>query len=181
MEVTKLTKECSAAILNKSPEKKQDPRCPTIDCSIGDQHFNNARCDLGASVSVMPAAVFYMLKYSTLEPTSMCLQLADQSDRYPLGIAKNISVKIREFFVLVDYVVLDMQPDSKVSIILGRPFLSTANTHIDVGIGEIKFTINGKEERFTFKSKAELSAKMAFQKKNVESSEPSSELESIEE
>jgi hypothetical protein len=44
-----------------------------------------------------------------------------------------------------------MSPDSKVSIILGRPFLSTANAHIDVGKGEIKFNLNGQEEHFTFK------------------------------
>jgi hypothetical protein len=37
-----------------SPEKK-DPWCPTIDCSIRDQHFDNALCDLGASVSVIPS------------------------------------------------------------------------------------------------------------------------------
>jgi hypothetical protein len=34
-EVIKLTEECSAAILNISPTKK-DPGCPTIDCSIED-------------------------------------------------------------------------------------------------------------------------------------------------
>jgi hypothetical protein len=72
-EVIKLTEEYSAAILNKLPEKKKDPGCPTIDCSIGDQHFNNALCDLGASVSVMPAAVYHKLEHSALEPTSMCL------------------------------------------------------------------------------------------------------------
>jgi len=57
--------------------------------------------------------------------------------------------------VPVDFVVLDMSPDSKVSIILGRAFLSTANAHIDVGKGEIKFNINGKEEHFTFKPRPE--------------------------
>jgi hypothetical protein len=92
----------------------------------------------------MPAAVYHKLNFATLEPTSMCLQLADQSVRYPLGIAKNIPVKIREFFVPVDFVVLDMSPDSKVSLILGRLFLSTTNAHIDIGKGEIKFTINGQ-------------------------------------
>jgi hypothetical protein len=94
----------------------------------------------------MPAAVYHKLNHTTLEPTSMCLQLANQSVRYPLGIAENIPVKIREFFVPIDFVVLDMHPDSKVSLILGRPFLSTANAHIDIGKGEIKFTINGQEE-----------------------------------
>jgi hypothetical protein len=93
-EVIKLTEECSAAILNKLSEKKKDPGCPTIDCSIGDQHFNNTLCDLGASVSVMPAAVYHKLDHSVLEPTSMCLQLADQSVRYPLGIVENIPVTI---------------------------------------------------------------------------------------
>ena len=32
-EVIKLTEECSAAILD-FPEKKKDPGCPTISCSI---------------------------------------------------------------------------------------------------------------------------------------------------
>jgi hypothetical protein len=115
----------------------------------------------------------------------MCLQLGDQSVRYPLGIAENIPVKIREFFVPVDFVVLDMHQDSKVSIILGRPFLSTAtNAHIDVGIGEIKFTINGKEEQFAFKPRPELnsSAKMVEQDKTEESTESTSlGLDAIEE
>jgi hypothetical protein len=175
-EVIKLTKECSAAIPNKLPEKKKDSGCPTIDCSIGDQHFNNALCDLGASVSVMPTAVYQKLDHSVLKPTSMCLQLTDQSVRYSLGIAENIPVKIREFFVPVDFVVLDMHPDSKVSLILGRPFLSNANAHIDVGKGEIKFTINGQEEQFAFKSKQEfnVSTKMVNQDKKEISSEPSS-------
>jgi hypothetical protein len=168
-EVIKLTEECSAAILNKLPEKKKDPGCPTIDCSIRNQYFNNALCDLRASVSVMPPIVYYKLDHLALEPTSMCLQLADQSVRYPLGITENIPVKIREFFVLVDFVVLDMNPASKVSLILGRPFLSTTNTHIDVEKEEIKFTINGQEEQFAFKSKHELnsSVKMVDQDCNT--------------
>jgi hypothetical protein len=88
----------------------------------------------------------------------------------------NIPVKIREFFVPVDFVVLDMHPDSKVSLILRRPFLSTANAHIDVGKGEIKFTINGQEEQFAFKSKQELnsSTKMVDQDKMEKSPELSS-------
>jgi hypothetical protein len=171
-EVIKLTEECSAAILNILPTKKKDPRCPTIDCSIRDQHFNNALCDLRASVSVMPKTVFNNLSYSTLEPTSMCIQLADQSIRYPMGIAKNILIKIRDFFVPVDFVVLDMQPDSKVSLILGRPFLSTANAHVDVRVGEIRFNINGKEGRFAFKPRPELNLtiNMVWQEKEEQSS-----------
>ena len=101
--VIKLTEECSAAILNTSPIKKKDPGCPTIDYSTRSQNFENALCDLGASVSVMPKKVFDKLNHSTLTPTSMCLQLADQSVCYPVGIAENIPVKIQNFFVPVDF------------------------------------------------------------------------------
>jgi hypothetical protein len=99
----------------------------------------------------MPKKVFDKLNYSTLTPTLMCLQLADQSVCYPIGIAENIPVKIQNFFVSIDFVVLDIQEDMKTPLILGRPFLSTINAHIDVGVREIKFNINGKEERFAFK------------------------------
>jgi hypothetical protein len=161
-----LTKECSAAILNTSLIKKKDPGRPTIECSIGNQYFNNALCDLGASVSVMPKVVFDKVKHPTLVPTSMCLQLADQSVRYPSGITENVLVQIREFLVPVDFVVLDMHPDSKISLILGQPFLSTANARINVG--EITFEINGKEEKFAFKPRLELSinANMIDQEKS---------------
>jgi hypothetical protein len=93
-EVIKLTEECSAAIFNISPVKKKDPECPTIDYSIGSQNFENALCDVRASVSVMSKKAFDKLNYSTLTPTSMCLQLADLSVCYPARIAENIPVKI---------------------------------------------------------------------------------------
>jgi hypothetical protein len=44
-----------------------------------------------------------------------------------------------------------MHEDMKTPLILGRPFLSTTNAHIDVRVGEIKLHINGKEEQFAFK------------------------------
>jgi hypothetical protein len=166
-EVIKLTEECSAAILNTSPVKKKDPGCPTIDCSIRSQNFENTLCDLGASVSVMPKKVFDKLNYSTLIAMSMCLQLANQLVHYPAGIAKNILVKIRNLFVPVDFVVLDMQEDMKTHLILERPFLSTMNAYIDVGAREIKFYINGKEEQFAFKTRPEQCSNLECLEKQV--------------
>jgi hypothetical protein len=139
--MVKLMEECSAAIL-----KKKDPGCPTIRYSIGSEHFENALCDLGASVSVIPKVVFDKLNYTSLSPTTMCLQLADQSVCYPAGIAEDIPVRVWDFFVPVDFVVLDMDVDKRMPLILGRPFLSTANANIDVGAREIRLNINGEEE-----------------------------------
>jgi hypothetical protein len=44
-------------------------------------------------VSVMPRDVFEKLRLP-LEPTGMCLELGDNSIRYPLGIAKDVPVKV---------------------------------------------------------------------------------------
>ncbi|KAJ1288537.1 hypothetical protein BS78_02G096600 [Paspalum vaginatum] len=118
-EVMHLIEECSAGILNQPPQKKKDPGNPTISCSIGIQHFDQALCDLGASVSVMPKVVFYKLMHATLVPTAMCLQLVDQSIRYPDGITEDIPVKVQNFIVSVDFVVLDMEIDSKTLLMLG--------------------------------------------------------------
>jgi hypothetical protein len=59
-------------------------------------------------------------------------------------------VKIRGYFAPVDFVVLDMETTKESLLILGRHFLSTAGAQIDVGAGEIRFNINGKEEKFDF-------------------------------
>jgi hypothetical protein len=55
----------------------------------------------------------------------------------------------------VDFVVLDMDVDTRTPLILWRPFLSTTNANIDVGVGEICLNISGEEEWFTFKPKVE--------------------------
>ena len=103
----------------------------------------------------MPKVVYDKLNHHGLASTAVCLQLSDQSIRYPAGIAENIPVKIRNFFIPVDFVVLDMEVDTKTPLILGRPFLSTENAHIDVGAREIQLNINGQKEKFAFKLKVE--------------------------
>ena len=114
-------------------------------------YFERALCDLSASVSVMPKNVFEKQRLPEPEPTAMCLELADNSVRYHLGIAKDVPVKNGEHLVPVDFVILDMVEGSKAPLILGRPFLKTAMVNIDVGKGEIKFDINGTTSEFKFR------------------------------
>jgi hypothetical protein len=44
-----------------------------------------------------------------------------------------------------------MREREKSSLILGRPFLKTAEATIDIGKGEIKFDINGERSSFKFR------------------------------
>jgi hypothetical protein len=149
----KMSKECSAAIAN-GLEKQKDPGCPTIPCSVGSFNFEKALCDLGASASVMPRDVFEKLRLP-LEPTGMCLELGDNSIRYPLAIAEDVLVKVGHHFIPVDFVVLEMGERGKPPLILGRPFLKTVGATIDVGKREIMFDINGERSSFKFRPRLE--------------------------
>ena len=40
-------------------------------------------------------------------------------------------MKIRNFFVPIDFVIRDMEIDIGIPLIFGRPFLSMTTTHID--------------------------------------------------
>jgi hypothetical protein len=150
----KMSEECSAAIAN-GLEKQKDPRCPTNPCSVVSFKFEKALCDLGESVSVMPRDVFEKLRLP-LEPTGMCLELGDNSIRYPLGIAEDVPVKVGHHFIPVDFVVLKMGEREKPPLILGRPFLKTVGATIDVVKGEIMFDINIERSSFKFRPRLEV-------------------------
>ncbi|KAI3819085.1 hypothetical protein L1987_12908 [Smallanthus sonchifolius] len=78
-----LNEECSAVIQNKLPEKRRDPGSFTIPCLIGSLSVSNALADLGASINLMPYAVFAKLELGEPAPTRMSIQLADRSVKYP--------------------------------------------------------------------------------------------------
>ena len=71
-----------------------DPGVAMIRCSIFDQQYNRALCDLGASINIMPKVIFEQLQYPTLSPTMMYVQLADSSIQYPEGKIKNMLVRL---------------------------------------------------------------------------------------
>ena len=127
-----------------------------ISCSIYDCHFEQALCDLGASVNIMPKVTFEELGYPALSPTMMCVQLADSTVRYPEGIIENLLVRVKDTFILTDFVVLDMEGDLGIMLILERPFLRDAKAKIDVGTGKISLHIMGRTMKFRFQNKKEL-------------------------
>jgi hypothetical protein len=95
-------------------------------------------------MSVMPKVIYDRLNHDSLVPTSLHLQLADQSIWCSVGIAEDISVRIRNSFMPVDFVVLKMNVCRQIPLILGRPFLSTTGAMIAVVARIIKLNINGK-------------------------------------
>ena len=126
-----LTEQVSAIIQCKTPVKYKDPRSPTISVNIGGTCIDKALLDLGANVNLLPYSVYKQLGLGELKPTNITFSLANRSVKIPKGIVEDVLVKVDKFYYPVDFVVLDTEPiasgPNQVPIILGRPFLATAN------------------------------------------------------
>ncbi|GJR29322.1 reverse transcriptase domain-containing protein [Tanacetum coccineum] len=141
---TSMNEHCSAVILNKLPRKLGDPGKFLIPCEFPGMDECLALADLGASINLMPFSVWEKLSLPDLTPTCMTLELADRSISKPMGIAKDISVKVGVFHFPADFVVVDFEPDPRVPLILGRCFLKTSRALIDVHKGELTLRIGSE-------------------------------------
>ncbi|RDX76395.1 Retrovirus-related Pol polyprotein from transposon opus, partial [Mucuna pruriens] len=107
----------------------------SVPCTIGECTFANAMLDLGASINVMPTSIYKSLNFGDLEPTRMIIQLANSSVVQPLGVLEDVLVQVNELIFPIDFYVLDMEDETSgkgSTLILGRPFIMTARTKINV-------------------------------------------------
>ncbi|GJZ66237.1 reverse transcriptase domain-containing protein [Tanacetum coccineum] len=125
-----LSDKILAMIQNKVPPKLGDQRSFLIPCNFNKTFSCNALADLGASINLMSYSLYAKLSLKTLKPTKISVRLADRSFQYPVRIAKNMLVEVGKFTFPADFVILEMEEDSKVPLILGRPFLHTADAVI---------------------------------------------------
>ena len=129
-----MTEQSTSLIRNNLPPKYKDPVSPTISIVVGNSKLGHALVDLGASVNLLPYSVYMDLGLGELEPTNITLQLVVRGVKIPRGIVKDVLVQVDKFYFPVDFVVLDTQPvvnqGTQFSVILGRPFLATANAII---------------------------------------------------
>ena len=141
---TFLTEQVSAIIQSKNLVKYKDPGSPTISVNIGGTYIDKSLLDLGASVNLLSYSVYKQLGLGELKPTNITLSLVDRSVKIPKGIVEDVLVKVDKFYYPVDFVVLDTEPiengPNHVPIILGRPFLATANAIINCRNGVMQLT-----------------------------------------
>ncbi|KAL0373157.1 UNVERIFIED_CONTAM: hypothetical protein Scaly_0997300 [Sesamum calycinum] len=137
----------SAILQRKLPPKCKDPGTFTIPCKIGLIGIKRAMCDLGASINVMPLTIFESLHVGPLKETGVVIQLADRSVVYPEGVLEDVLVQVNELVFPADFYVLYMREDNSpnsTSILLGRPFLKTSRTKIDVHAGTLTMEFDGE-------------------------------------
>nr|GEZ75006.1 hypothetical protein [Tanacetum cinerariifolium] len=103
-----------------------------------------ALADIGASINLMPLSVWKGLSLPELTPTCMTLELADRMESKPVGIAKDVKVKVGMFHFPADFVVVDFKPDPRVPLILGQCFLKNCRALINVHKGELTLRIGNE-------------------------------------
>ncbi|GKF53228.1 hypothetical protein Tco_0160138, partial [Tanacetum coccineum] len=74
--------ECSAIIMNKVPEKLEDPGKFLIPCALQELDRTSALADSGANINLLPHS------------TRMTLELANCSITHPMGIAEDVVVRV---------------------------------------------------------------------------------------
>ncbi|KAM1889595.1 hypothetical protein ACFX13_047560 [Malus domestica] len=146
-EVVQVSENVSAVLQRKLPPKCKDPGSFTIPCVIGNTKFEHAMLDLGASINVMPYSIYASMNLGELKNDGVIIQLADRSNAYPKGVLEDVLVQVDNLIFPADFYVLEMEDSPNVTplpILLGRPFMKTARTKIDVFKGTLTMEFDGE-------------------------------------
>ncbi|KAM1217183.1 hypothetical protein ACFX2J_013388 [Malus domestica] len=145
-EVVHVSENVSAILQHKLPPKCKDPGSFTIPCVIGNTRFKSAMLDLGASINVMPYSIYASMNLGALKNDGVIIQLADRSNVYPKGVLEDVLVQVDHLIFPADFYVLEMDESDhapSLPILLGRPFMKTAQTKIDVAKGLVTMAFGG--------------------------------------
>ena len=88
------------------------------------------------------------LSLGELTSTAITLQVADRSMAQQEGVLEDVLVKVGKFIFPVDFVIMKMEEDTQVPLLLGRPFLATRATLIDVQKGEMTLRVGNEAVNF---------------------------------
>lgn len=79
--------------------------------------------DTGAGVSIITKETWVKWGKLALQSTRMGLQLAYGKIKYPLGLIKDVHIKIYDIQFEHSFVVVDFDQETSYEVILGRPFM----------------------------------------------------------
>ncbi|CAN6697968.1 unnamed protein product [Malus baccata var. baccata] len=143
-EVVRVSENVSVVLQRKLPPKCKDPGSFTIPCVIGNTCFEFVMLDLGASINVMSYSIYASMNLGELKNDGVIIQLADRSNG---NVLEDVLVQVNHLVFPADFYVLEMEDSnhsSQLPILLGRPFMKTARTKIDVFKGTLTMEFDGE-------------------------------------
>ena len=134
-------------------ETDRDPGEPLIPIQLGDLKTDNASLNFGVSMSVLPGYIYDRYDLGPLQQVNDPMVLAEYSRGRPRGILKGLTVKVGDFYYPEDFVVLDPYTEKEqLRVILGRPFLATADAQICCWKGTVDMTYGSRKLSIDFLS-----------------------------
>ncbi|KAL3698611.1 hypothetical protein R1sor_012687 [Riccia sorocarpa] len=101
---------------------------PVLQIQVKGIRLPNILIDGGSGANVISAELYEKLKDTALHPAPFNLKMADQRRVLPLGMVKNLPIRIKDMLFDIDAVVLPRgQTKGQVPMILGRPWLRHNN------------------------------------------------------
>ena len=106
---------------------------PAVTVIVNNTTIENTLIDLGSAINMMTTAVLEVLQLGQfLQPTPSILELADRTTVKPAGVLDDNIVSVASWEYPIDFMVVESNDPSKGNpIILGRPWLATANAFIE--------------------------------------------------
>lgn len=122
----------SDIMLGKSiPVKYGDPGTPILKLQINRVDIPNVLVDFGAAINVITSETMLTLGLWNLKPTPTVLELAYRSIVRSIWKLEDVTISVDSWRYPVDLLVLHTQsPIGGHFLILGRPWLETANAYI---------------------------------------------------
>ena len=74
--------------------------------------------------------------------------MVDRSMAQPESVLQDVLVKVGKFIFPMDFVIMNMEEDTQVPFLLGRPFLATGAALIDVKKGELTLRVGEEAVHF---------------------------------
>ena len=74
--------------------------------------------------------------------------MAERTLAYPEGVLEDVLIRVGKFIFPADFVVIDIEEDKQVPLLLGRPFLATGATLIDVKKEELTLRVGDEAMHF---------------------------------
>ncbi|KAK9078413.1 hypothetical protein SSX86_002470 [Deinandra increscens subsp. villosa] len=148
---TCLTSPCQVvADIGETIKEKRDEEsgAPIVPIRVGKLKISRALLDYGATMSVLPGSLYDLYDFGPLHVIDSVVSLADETWKKPRGVVKDVMIQLGEFQYLVDFLVLDYastKAPAQHKVILGRPFLHTANAQINCRDDIITMTLENRK------------------------------------
>ena len=110
-----LSKLVSSIMMNSLPIKKRDLGAPIITSEIGGMTFTRSMLDTGASINILPIAIFYCHHIGELQLFLVELCLANISIRKPHGVVEDVIFRIEDCYFPVAFLVVNMKMTKELS------------------------------------------------------------------